>query len=243
LIKVDKYDAICDIGLRFTNQDYLAIGDDERTFVVCDGVGGNGHGDVAAELVAKSMIESFSFDSTTTPEYALKKAELKLSVHKRSYPQTTKMATTLVCARILENTIQIFWCGDSRAYLFRKGAIIYSTTDHNWLNDALELGLMKKKPDCNHPLSHLLTRSVTGQEDPVEPDVNIIKQVETGDMLLLCSDGLLESWSGNGLKVIFRKYDEPLELVAKIKEACYEHSTDNFTAIVIRLVKSKAIHH
>ncbi len=227
---------MCERGLRFTNQDYLAIGNDQRTCVVCDGVGGKSHGDIASEKVANSIVESYRLNSSTAPLYALKMAELELSEHKRSSPQTSEMATTLVCARLLEDSVQIFWCGDSRAYLFRDGEIIYSTTDHNWLNEALKFGSMKKKPAPDHPLAHLLTRSVTGQEDPVEAEENILEQIVTGDLLLLCSDGLLEAWNENGLKIIFGRYDNPDKIISKIKEACYEHSTDNHTAIVLRLV-------
>jgi serine/threonine protein phosphatase PrpC len=96
--------------------------------LVCDGLGGNGNGQIASKLVVKTVKESL-LKSKSISE-AVQDAEKVLSSYKKKYPSTDYMATTIAVAEILESEILVSWAGDSRIYRFRDRKITFKTTDN-----------------------------------------------------------------------------------------------------------------
>ena len=145
------------------------------------------------------------------------------------------MATTLTLAQIREDGIYVAWVGDSRIYQFRSGKVNFVTRDHSWVNDALKMGLITKEEAINHPKSNIITRAVQGASKPVKADSKLIKDLLPNDYFLLCSDGVLESWTDEELEDLFSSELSCAQILNQIKLKCEKLSKDNFTAIAFKV--------
>ena len=167
---------------------------------VADGMGGSVYGEIASSLAMSSVKEFFMnlppvahMDNDKVESVlnsCLADAAFTLRSHARFHPETAGMGTTVVLAWLLGNMAYIIWCGDSRAYLFRKGeGLSMLTSDHNLLQELLEEDSVSLSEAHGHPASHILTRFIGDTAMDPQPDF-IAVPLEVGDIILLCSDGL-----------------------------------------------------
>src|SRR5215470_20097499 len=194
-----------DTGRRRTlNED--AIFARENLFVVCDGMGGRKAGEVASQL-AVDVIASFVKRSGEDPEItwpygfyrgasfdgnrlrtAIKLANRAVFRKAASSDDYTGMGTTVAATILSQNRPQMTYAhvGDSRLYLIREGTILQLTRDDSWANLSWEGG----EPDNTTKISmkHVLTKAL-GAQDDVDFEV-VDQELNDGDILLLCSDGL-----------------------------------------------------
>src|SRR5947209_17701199 len=98
------------------------------------------------------------------------------------------MGTTLTAAYLEDSNLAIAHVGDSRAYLFRDGALQRLTKDHSLVEELVKQGKLTEEEAAEHPQRSIITRAL-GPEPEVEVDTFTV-DVESGDLLLLCSDGL-----------------------------------------------------
>jgi hypothetical protein len=145
------------------------------------------------------------------------------------------MATTLTFSQIRENGIYVAWVGDSRVYQFRDGQIVFQTTDHSWINEALRSGILTPEEAIGHPKAHVITRAIQGSHKPTTADTILLTDIKKGDLFLHCSDGVLETWSNEDLTAVFASLKDPASILAKMKSECAINSKDNFTAIVYQI--------
>ncbi len=234
MIQIKEFAYISEKGRRSNNEDNVGFVD-STVFVVCDGVGGLDKGEIASEIVCKSLLHSFEEKPLLDIKDALSHAEFQLSNYAQQYENSKGMATTLTLAQVRQNGVYLAWCGDSRIYHFRAGKIKYVTRDHSWVNDALASGIITLEESINHPKSNIITRAVQGQHKPEIADFKMITDVLEGDFFLLCSDGILESWSNEELQSLFEEGKSAPQLLEIIKEKCEQFSKDNFTAIVMKV--------
>jgi serine/threonine protein phosphatase PrpC len=206
-------------------------------FLVADGMGGHAAGEVASEMAVSaistlyyqddddnasaSLIRSIKYTNTIIFQKAMENVE------------HNGMGTTCVVAVLLSCTAYIANVGDSRAYLIHRGQIRQITQDHSWVAQQVRAGTMSAAEARTHEMRNMITRSL-GSLPEVEVDL-FSEQVEEGDTLVLCSDGL--SGLVNNLEIlqIVERYP-PQECVYRLIEranAC--GGNDNITAIVIRI--------
>ena len=202
-----------------------------NVFVVCDGVSGLPSGAIASQTAVDSIIESFSTSIRETPELQLKEAmERGQKSVMRTNPKP--LGTTAVACYIQENAIYTAWCGDSRIYHFRDSVIIWMSRDHNVLHDILNKGAGRGGLFMN---PKALNRFF-GREFKVKSDYYSF-QVETGDQILLCSDGLsnflLESEII--LSVANNSPNEASDLMERKLLAEEIGAPDNFTWYIIHI--------
>ena len=231
MIKITKQGYITELGKRVNNEDncgYIS----GSAFVVCDGVGGAEKGEIASDITTRCFIESFQENPVADANDVLQIAEDKLSRYIEQNPDAMGMATTLTLSHIRENEIYVAWCGDSRVYQFRRGQIVFKTTDHSWVNEALKSGIITPEEAINHPKSNIITRAVQGTHKPTSADTVLLTDIQQGDIFMHCTDGVLESWTDDDLSALFASENEPEKILQVIKEECSKYSKDNFTAIV-----------
>lgn len=231
MIKIINQGFISELGKRANNEDNCAF-IKGSTYVVCDGVGGSEKGEIASELVSKYFAEAYESNPLADANVVLKNAEAKLSNYIVNNPDAMGMATTLTFSQIRDNGIYVAWVGDSRIYQFRKGQIIFKSTDHSWVNDALKAGIITNEEAVNHPKSNIITRAIQGSHKPTTADTRLLTNIQKGDLFLQCSDGVLESWNDVDLQALFLAIIDPDKILEKLKMECEQHSKDNFTAIV-----------
>ena len=130
--------------------------------------------------------------------------------------------------------------GDSRAYLWRDGALDPITRDHSWVEEQISAGVLNEDEARTHPWRNLVTRALAGAEDP---DVELTPvTMERGDRILVCSDGLTSPLTNSAIAEIFarRPMGRPEELCQALVDAANSAGgPDNITVIVIEISEGR----
>jgi protein phosphatase len=199
--------ALTDVGRkRKGNEDSLAANAEQRLFVVADGMGGHAAGEVASKVAVDSISEfvqltsgdeeiTWPFGLDETISYDGNRLKTAIRFANRKVLEATKekseyegMATTVAAVLVDGKTANLGHVGDSRIYLFRKGELSQLTSDHSWVNEQLQSGIISAEQARTHPLRNVVTRALGGRAD-LQVEMNA-HALENGDILLLCSDGL-----------------------------------------------------
>lgn len=234
--------------VRRENEDsFMDVGQD-GCYIVSDGMGGGSDGEIASQIVVETVsdaIEGSAPDSPGSRKYAIQQAIHRANRTIRAYSQShnySQMGATLVL--LLLDTWQpgralLCHVGDSRIYRFRGGELQQLTRDHT-VGAELALSLQKKgaKTDgslmmdhTNSPFSHVLTRSI-GVSDNVLPEWDET-EIEPGDLLMLCSDGVTTMLKDEEIRQIFRDNESTeRKAVALSERVLAAGARDNFTMIL-----------
>lgn len=203
---------------------------------VCDGMGGHQQGEVASHLAADAIRdyvmahkERTDYDLLLTD--AVQKANLEVFQQTGQDPDQFRMGTTVVACIIQEGEVYIAHVGDSRFYLYRQGQLKQITKDHSLVADMVRRGALSEEDAQNHPDKSALTRAL-GMDDEVEIDLDYV-ELEEGDILLLCTDGLTNMVSDPTIAEILST-DRPSkskceELIERAKD---QGGLDNITATI-----------
>jgi protein phosphatase len=240
MIKIETEHSITELGKRNNNEDFCAF-IPGLTYIVCDGVGGSEKGEIASNSVVKTFAEDYRKYPNADVAIVLRNAEKKLTDYINENPSALGMATTLTFCQVKDEGVLVGWVGDSRVYQFRNGEIVFSTTDHSWVNEAIQSGIITAEEGVNHPKSNVITRAVQGNHKPTQADSVLLTDIKKGDFFMLCSDGVLESWNDNDLKALFATHNQVEKLTENIKAECSKNSRDNFTAIVFKIKEANII--
>ena len=238
-----KASAISDIGkVRKGNEDSWGSFPETSLFIVADGMGGHKAGDVASKLAVETIYEALrdrqppgegQFEQTS--HYlndSIQKANLRIFQEGKKNPGLSGMGTTVVATWIAGSSASIAYVGDSRAYLLRKNNLRQITSDHTLVNDYMSKGLLQPHEVEHHPLRHVLSRAV-GPQEQVDPDI-LNLPLQTGDIILLCTDGLSNMLSKDKMEGILNG-PEDLERRNQllIQQAIDSGGSDNVTALLI----------
>lgn len=167
-------------------------------YVVCDGIGGHGAGDVAAAVAIEAVQKTLQQASIGpyAPDYWLRRAIQAAHYSVLKAPQmglgTANMGTTLVLL-LLTPQGQAWWAhvGDSRLYLWRQGRLHRLTRDHSLVWWYVEAGHLTPEQSFGHPESNQLLLSIGTSRDLLLVEANTYPlEVQANDLFLLCSDGL-----------------------------------------------------
>jgi protein phosphatase len=223
-------------GRRTTNEDAFLVDPDRGLFVVADGMGGHNAGEVASSLAVKSIGE-FLADGTPASLNVLDEALRLANDHILSVagekPDYTGMGTTVAAVYVREREAVYAHAGDSRVYLWHQGVLKQLTRDDSWVAAAMNGVTDDAREMEQHPMRHVLTK-VVGLRPELQPSVAECPFV-AGDVLLLCSDGVHGSVSGDTLGQLLGSR-KPVASMAEsvVREALAHGATDNVTAIVVR---------
>jgi protein phosphatase len=239
-ITIKNQSFFSEIGKRANNEDNGGW-NEGTTYVVCDGVGGNERGEIASDIITNTLLEIYKNDLSISPILSVKEVENQLTKYITQNPDSMGMASTLVMAIVQTNGILTAWVGDSRIYQFRNGKIIFKTTDHSWVNEALATGILKPEEAVNHPKSNIITRAIQGRHKDVEVQEVWLQDIQNNDLFLLCTDGVLETWTDEELCLLFANTIDTDIIANKIKAECAQTSKDNNTAIVFRIEKVEGL--
>lgn len=211
--------------------------------IVADGMGGANAGDYASQqavaIVKEVMLDGGLPAGKDIPERLREAIGLaNRRIYKRSIlsPEMQGMGCTIVVAAIVENTCWIASVGDSRAYLMREKKIEQLTEDHTWVNAQVRVGLLTPEQAANHDLSHVLERAV-GTDEDVEIDILPKSMLNTGDVLILCSDGLYNVVEDERLPVLVVGVDAQEAADTLVQAALDAPARDNVTVGVLKVLK------
>jgi len=221
--------ALSDIGLhRKTNEDAYVVA--PPLFAVCDGMGGAQAGEVASGLAAAAL-EAGVGEGLTLLEAA---ESANAAVYARAEEDTahTGMGTTLTAVVLEGDTGHFAHIGDSRAYLLRDGELQQLSQDHSLVGEMVRDGRLTEEEAAVHPHRSILSRAL-GTEPLARIDEFEV-DLQSGDVLLLCSDGLSGPSSATAIQKALAR-DDPADAAARlIAEARKHGGPDNITAVVLR---------
>ncbi len=178
---------------RSNNEDAYGIFPDMSVYIIADGLGGHAGGEVASKM-AVDVIRSEIASATTGAEiqnvieWAIQAANSSILLKAEKNGKLHGMGTTVVVVAIRADKAIVAHVGDSRCYLIRDNIITQVTRDHTVVEEYIRIGLLTPKDALYHPSRHMLSRAV-GTEGVASADFESIS-LQTGDTLLLCTDGL-----------------------------------------------------
>ena len=231
---------------RYPNVDTMPAG--QRIFIVCDGVGGSEHGEVASQLVASTMgkqLEAVDLDLGLTDDQLLDALdEAYIALDNAATSDQDDMGTTLTLACFHAGGATLAHIGDSRVYQLRPARngvpaqIVFRTRDHSLVNDLIAVGEITEEEAKHHPQKNVITRAMQpGQQPRVNADIKHLTDVKAGDYFYMCSDGMLEQTSDDNLLYIVTKSNaDDREKVEMLREVT-EDNSDNHTAHLIKVEK------
>ncbi|HEV8246191.1 MAG TPA: Stp1/IreP family PP2C-type Ser/Thr phosphatase [Polyangiaceae bacterium] len=223
-------------GRRKTNEDSMVIDQAIGLFVVADGMGGHNAGEVASALAAKTLhefIEQAHDASESIVAEALVLANDQVLSAAAGNATYEGMGTTVVAACIKDGSLVFGNVGDSRIYLMRDGSLEQLTDDDSWVSRVLPADAIGTEEASRHPMRHVLTK-VVGLRDDMEPSVGS-SSFQSGDMLLLCSDGLHGVVNDDAIAALLGRSGSVEEIAGDLVEKALDSgSTDNITAVVVR---------
>ena len=192
---------LSDVGLsRAHNEDYFYLDTEKALFLVADGMGGHGNGEVASRLTVEAIVDYIDQDiegesgadrlptAATTLSAAVRSAHRRVVGAVEDNQTLLGMGTTVVGLAMRGDVATVAHVGDSRVYLMREGELHLVTDDHTWVNEQVKAGYLTTEQARTHPLKSVVTRAVGGDHE-VEVDV-VEVDVHAGDLFLMCSDGL-----------------------------------------------------
>lgn len=223
-----------DIGLvRKHNEDSLIVA--PPLFAVADGMGGHAAGEVASEIAVNTLAEHAPtcVDAEALGE-AVRKANLEVIRASTDGRGREGMGTTLTAALVEGERLVIAQAGDSRAYLLHKGKLQQITRDHSLMADMIEAGQLTSEEARVHPNRSVITRALGSDPDMLADLYEI--NVEAGDRLMLCSDGLSSLIEDSEIEeALLRVADAQRCASMLVSAAVAAGGYDNVTVIVINI--------
>jgi PPM family protein phosphatase len=225
----------------------VRVGDERaHLFLVADGMGGHRAGERASTL-AVTAIEHFTLNSfkwffgTDSSEAkkvlaqfqaALTQADAAIVEEAADQPELRGMGTTVTMAFQLGAQLCVVHVGDSRAYLYRDHELHQLTKDHTLVAELVRSGAIQPEQAARHTMRHVITNVVGGPEAGVTVEARAL-QIEPGDRVLLCSDGLTEAVTDEVIAATLDR-ESDVEAAAKdlMAQAMAGPAKDNITLVV-----------
>ena len=220
--------------------------------VVADGIGGHRAGEVAAELAVDHITQVIAESDASRPrkilEKAIQEASDAIAEHASSSPEEQGMGATCACVWVIGDQIYTASVGDSRIYLLRGGRIQQLSTDHTWIQEALEKNIITPEYARDHPNIHVIRRYLGSPEPPevdfrlrlYDSEADTLAEGNQGmplfpsDTLLICSDGLTDLvWNDEIGEIIRTKGNLKAVAQALVDTANQRGGHDNTTVVLI----------
>ena len=214
--------------------------------IVADGMGGHARGELASRMAITGLVklvlempgwifrldETSAADATARSKRRLQRLNSILLEHSYSDPEFFGMGTTLTAVRNLGRHLQIVHVGDSRAYLCRGNRLHRLTRDHTYVQMLLDSGHLSTEEAARFGSRHVLINVLGGSDQDVEVDVDQL-ELENGDRMLLCSDGLTDAVGDETIRRVLVEYGESAQACRRLIELALDGGgRDNITAIV-----------
>jgi protein phosphatase/serine/threonine-protein phosphatase Stp1 len=219
-------------AVRQRNEDALLDRPDRGLWVVADGAGGHGAGDVASSAIIAAL-------ETIPPGLSaaelLAQVRLKLThVHAELQEEAARrgpgriLASTVVVMLARGDHFAMLWAGDSRGYLLRGGALQRVTHDHSLVQELVDQGTLREEEAESHPQANVITRAI-GAQGALELD-KVSGRILEGDRYLLCTDGLFKTIPEPEIALMLSNGGDAASIVT---EAVGRGARDNVSAVAV----------
>jgi len=229
----------------------MPVGDVEgELFVVADGMGGHAGGAEASALAVEAVQVSIeatlgwlfslgaepraNVDFLNEMGTALRSADARVCAEAAKTPAWREMGTTLTMAYRYGAWLFVVHAGDSRCYLLRDEKLHRITRDHTLVGEMVRRGVLGADEAGQHQLRHIVTNAIGGPTPGVRAEGHRLR-LGSGDMLLLCTDGLTEMASDEEIRRVLTRCPDPKDASQRLVEMANAHGgADNVTVVVAR---------
>ncbi|MDO5408388.1 MAG: protein phosphatase 2C domain-containing protein [Eubacteriales bacterium] len=238
-----SYYLLSDVGDRDNNEDNVGMyqNGEDYCFVLADGLGGHGKGEVASQLAVEAAVKVFAVDGVTeeTMDRSFAEAQASILEAQQEDIMAKDMKTTLVLLHVKQDEICWGHIGDSRLYYFENGKLIKRTLDHSVPQMLVAAGQIKEKQIRNHPDRNRLLRVLGVDWDT--PKYQIEEPIARGgrQQFLLCTDGFWELIDEKKMMACLKKAETVQEWVQLMEELVKKNgrgtNMDNYSAVAVWL--------
>ncbi|MGB0679435.1 MAG: Stp1/IreP family PP2C-type Ser/Thr phosphatase [Polyangiales bacterium] len=238
---------------RTHNEDKYAVIDEDRLYVVADGMGGHASGEVASQMAIDTLRDFFratSADPDATWPFKMNKdldyeanrlitgvklANLRIHEAAQRHPRLRGMGTTIVSLLVVAEGMIIGHVGDSRVYRLRNQRLEQLTEDHSLLNDYIKMKRLSPEEIANFPHKNVIVRAL-GMKEAVKVDL-LHDRPQSGDIYLLCSDGLCGPLTDEQIRAPLLETRELQATCDRLIELANEQGgPDNITVVLAKVV-------
>jgi len=221
--------------VRQRNEDAVLDRAEIGLWAVADGAGGHERGDYASARVVEALA---AIDAAYSGARLIQEVRASLGRvnHELRAKATVLGPDALICTTVVTLLIEagearILWAGDSRLYLMRAGRLRQLTRDQSYVQDLVDRGEITREEAAGHPLSNIVTNLVGGSDELIFEERH--ERLETGDILLLCSDGLSGSINDAEIAEVLGAYRVSKAADRLIECALAQGARDNVSVVVI----------
>lgn len=250
--------SIHELGQRQNQEDSLfpahgAAQPSDRLFILCDGMGGHEHGEVASatvcEAISQTILSRWNANEPLSDDLLQQAIDAAYdALDAKDDNAEKKMGTTLTLLCLHADGATVAHIGDSRVYQFRpatKGSsarILFRTRDHTLVSDLVRIGEITEEEAKTHPQKNVITRAMQPhQSRRAKADIAHLTDIRPGDYFFLCSDGMLEQTSDDELTTFVTKTDLSNKEKVEGLLTLTEENKDNHTAHLIYINKVEGV--
>ncbi len=238
---------------RAGNEDRFICNDELSLYAVADGMGGHAAGEIASETAiaavacrleagteetpVPSSLSAGSNEFLTAFEASVQEANRTVYEMSQHNSHLQGMGTTFTGLRLKDGNAVIAHVGDSRLYLLRGTELRILTTDHSWVNEQLQRNLITEEEARTHRWRNVITRAIGNKLD-LQVDM-LVAPVQSGDRLMLCSDGLTNMVSDEEIGTALYKMDNDVAATcaALVEQAKAAGGDDNITVVILKVLE------
>lgn len=234
MIKRIEWAGLTHVGLvRSHNEDNFFIDAKAQTAFVADGMGGHAAGDVASALAVEVMRQAV--EDSEDLSAGLIRAHRAILSHPKGGGHRG-MGTTGVALRIQDREAEVAWVGDSRAYLWQNQALLPLSKDHTPVQAMVDRGVITEEQARTHHQRNEIEQALgAAYADVVYPSKSRA-WIDSGDVILLCSDGLTEHLSDDRIAQLLAAGTRNIQATAErlVEAALDDGGSDNITVVLAK---------
>lgn len=241
---ITDYACYSNAGDREYNEDGVGVfsNDGRQAFILADGLGGHGCGDLASKTVVDTVAETLKSICSSDEDFlniALTNAQENILSAQKLSSAASKMKTTAVLLYLHDQCVSTAYIGDSRLYYIRNNSIVRRTFDHSVPQMLVAAGEIKEKDIRHHEDRNRLLRALGTKWVEPRYKLDAIRQpIDCQDAFLLCSDGFWEWITEKEMEKSLKRGKDANEtlndMVKKVIKAGKGKNMDNFSAILIQ---------
>lgn len=236
-----KFAMISREGSRDNNEDSIGMyqDGDSYCFILADGLGGHGKGEVASRVAVEAVIGKFAAGERTEEflDEVFCAAQTAIVEKQESDHTCRDMKTTLVVLDVEPEKVQWGHIGDSRLYYFQNGRIQNRTLDHSVPQMLVAVGEIREKDIRHHPDRNRLLRVLGVEMDEVNHQTAEPLPRKNGQAFLLCSDGFWELIEEKKMEAAYRRASDPEAWLEAMEEIVQKNGKgtdmDNYSAVAV----------